>query len=73
MKSHRLCTAITLDIQGIYMSLANKMKLQDLKAKIEEFSAPRRELLNKQINDAATAIQKDVLEFFKSQFQFLCL
>ncbi|BDS19508.1 MULTISPECIES: hypothetical protein [Enterobacteriaceae] len=49
------------------MSLANKMKLQDLKAKIEEFSAPRRELLNKQINDAATAIQKDVLEFFKSK------
>ncbi|HBZ8006146.1 hypothetical protein ACLH2J_12250 [Klebsiella michiganensis] len=49
------------------MSLAQKMKLQDLKAKIEEFSAPRRELLNKQINDAATTIQKDVLEFFKSK------
>lgn len=29
------------------MSLAQKMKLQDLKAKVEECSLPRRELLAK--------------------------
>ncbi|EOL9074755.1 hypothetical protein L8P23_07745 [Enterobacter roggenkampii] len=49
------------------MSLAQKMKLQDLKAKAEEYNAHRRELLTKQINDAATTIQKDTLEFFKSK------
>lgn len=49
------------------MSLAQKMKLQDLKAKVEECSLPRRELLAKQINDAANNIQKDILDFFKSR------
>ncbi|EMZ0519578.1 TPA: hypothetical protein LQ479_002020 [Salmonella enterica subsp. enterica serovar Derby] len=49
------------------MSLAQKMKLQDLKAKAEEYNAPRRELLTKQINDAASTIQRDSLEFFKSK------
>lgn len=49
------------------MSLAEKMKLQDLKAKVEALNVPRRELLNKQINDAAVSIQNEVLEFFKSK------
>ncbi|KAA1142241.1 hypothetical protein D3H66_18875 [Citrobacter portucalensis] len=49
------------------MSLAQKMKLQDLKAKIEELNAPRRELLMKQMETAATKIQQDVLAYFTSK------
>ncbi|HAT2601289.1 TPA: hypothetical protein I8248_004997, partial [Citrobacter freundii] len=49
------------------MSLAQKMKLQDLKAKVEELNLPRRELLAKQMNDAATAIQEASLAYFTSK------
>jgi len=49
------------------MSLAQKMKLQDLKAKIEELNTPRRELLTKQMEAAATKIQQDVLAYFTSK------
>ncbi len=49
------------------MSLHQKMKLQDLKAKIEELSTVRRELLAKQMGDAATAIQEACLAYFTSK------
>lgn len=49
------------------MSLAQKMKLQDLKSKIEELNIPRRELLTKQMDAAATKIKQDVLEYFTSK------
>ena len=49
------------------MSLAQKMKLQDLKSKIEELSTARRDLLAKQMGDAATAIQDASLAYFTSK------
>lgn len=49
------------------MSLAQKMKLQDLKAKIEELSTARRDFLAKQMGDAATAIQEASLAYFTSK------
>ncbi|XEH49401.1 hypothetical protein NMD75_15460 [Edwardsiella tarda] len=49
------------------MSLAQKMKLQDLKVKVKELSTPRWELLNKQIDTAATTIQQAILAYFTSK------
>lgn len=49
------------------MSLAQKMKLQELTAKVESLSAPRRDLIAKQKASAAETIKNDVLAFFTSK------
>lgn len=49
------------------MSLAQKMKLQELKAQVESLSTPRRELMNQQRSDASEKVRNEILSFFTSK------
>ncbi|MCL6378649.1 hypothetical protein EXT57_14990 [Pectobacterium brasiliense] len=49
------------------MSLAQKMKLQELNNQIEELSAPRRDVITRQKASVAEKIKNDVLSFFTSK------
>lgn len=49
------------------MSLADKMKLQDLKAEIENLTSPRIALLSKQKNDVGSKIKEEIIGFFKDK------
>ncbi|EKN4009667.1 hypothetical protein CV016_04345 [Yersinia kristensenii] len=49
------------------MSLAQKMKLQELTNQVEELNAPRRDAITRQKELAAEKIKNDILSFFTSK------